>query len=152
LVSEAQLERVRAYIRQGVAEGATLKAGGAEAPPGTENGYFVRPTVFADVTQDMAIAREEIFGPVLAIMAYDDEAQAIEIANDTDYGLWAGVWSASPERAERVARQIRAGGVALNGAEASGWTPFGGYKQSGFGREMGLLGLTEYLEVKALVD
>jgi aldehyde dehydrogenase (NAD+)/betaine-aldehyde dehydrogenase len=152
LVSEAQLERVHAHIRRGIAEGATLVTGGTGAPPGTANGYFVRPTVFADVTPDMAIAREEIFGPVLAIMAYDDEAHAIDIANATDYGLWAGVWSESRQRAERVARHIRAGGVSINGAEASGWTPFGGYKQSGIGREMGSFGLTEYLEVKALVD
>ena len=152
VVSEAQLERVRAYIGRGVAEGATLLTGGADAPPEEGPGYFVRPTVFADVTQDMTIAREEIFGPVLAVIAYDDEAHAIEIANDSDYGLWAGVWSASHERAERVARRIRAGGVAINGAEADGWSPFGGYKQSGLGREMGSFGLAEYLEVKALVD
>ena len=151
LVSEVQRERVRSYIRRGVEEGATLVAGGADTLPGLGDGFFVRPTVFADVTGDMTIAREEIFGPVLAIIAYDDEAQAIEIANDSDYGLWAGVWSGSRERAGRVARRIRAGGVAINGAEASGWTPFGGYKQSGLGREMGTHGLTEYLEVKALV-
>ncbi len=152
LVSEAQRERVRAYIRRGVAEGATLRAGGDDAPARSGDGYFVSPTVFADVTNDMVIAREEIFGPVLVIIAYDDEAQAVEIANDTDYGLWAGVWSGSRERAERVGRRIRAGGVALNGAEATGWAPFGGYKQSGLGREMGSFGLAEYLEVKALVD
>ena len=152
LVSEAQRERVRSYIRRGVEEGATLVTGGADAPPGEGGGFFVRPTVFADVTSDMAIAREEIFGPVLVVIAYDDEPHAIEIANDSDYGLWAGVWSGSRERAERVARRIRAGGVAINGAEASGWAPFGGYKQSGLGREMGTFGLAEYLEVKALVD
>jgi len=143
---------VRSYIRRGVEEGATLVTGGADAPPGEGGGFFVRPTVFADVTSDMAIAREEIFGPVLVVIAYDDEPHAIEIANDSDYGLWAGVWSGSRERAERVARRIRAGGVAINGAEASGWAPFGGYKQSGLGREMGTFGLAEYLEVKALVD
>jgi acyl-CoA reductase-like NAD-dependent aldehyde dehydrogenase len=151
LVSEAQRERVRGYIRRGVAEGARLVAGGDDAPPGSGGGFFVRPTVFADVTNDMAIAREEIFGPVLVVIAYDDEAQAVELANDTDYGLWAAVWSATAERAERVGRRIRAGGVAINGAEASGWAPFGGYKQSGIGREMGAFGLAEYLEVKALV-
>ena len=151
LVSEVQLERVRAYIRQGLAEGATLVTGGPDRPPGVGDGYFVRPTVFADVTNDMTIAREEIFGPVLAIIAYDDEAQAVEIANDTDYGLWAGVWSGDSRRGERVARRIRAGGVSINGAEGSGWAPFGGYKQSGIGREMGSFGLTEYLEVKALL-
>ncbi len=152
LVSELQQERVRGYIRRGLDEGATLVTGGDDAPADAGDGYFVRPTVFADVTNDMTIAREEIFGPVLVVIGYDDEAHAIEIANDTDYGLWAGVWSASPERAERVARRIRAGGVAINGAEASGWAPFGGYKQSGLGREMGSFGLAEYLEVKALVD
>jgi aldehyde dehydrogenase (NAD+) len=123
-----------------------------DAPPGAGDGYFVRPTVFADVTNDMTIAREEIFGPVLTIIAYDDEEDAIRIANETDYGLWSGVWSASEERAHRVARRIRAGGVSINGAEGSGWTPFGGYKQSGLGREFGPFGLAEYLEVKALVD
>ena len=152
LVSEVQRERVRSYIRLGVEEGATLVAGGADAPPGEGDGFFVRPTVFADVTGDMTIAREEVFGPVLVVIAYDDEPHALEIANDSDYGLWAGVWSGSRERAERVARRIRAGGVAINGAEASGWAPFGGYKQSGLGREMGTYGLAEYLEVKALVD
>jgi acyl-CoA reductase-like NAD-dependent aldehyde dehydrogenase len=152
LVSETQLERVLAYIRLGVGEGARLVAGGADAPRDAGPGFFVRPTVFSDVTQDMTIAREEIFGPVLVIMGYDDEAQAIGIANASDYGLWAGVWSASHERADRVTRRIRAGGVCINGAEATGWTPFGGYKQSGLGREMGAFGLAEYLEVKALVD
>ena len=107
--------------------------------------------MFADVTNDMAIAREEIFGPVLVIIAADDEADAIRIANDSDYGLWAGVWSANEERARRVAGRLRAGGVGINGASGSGWTPFGGYKQSGLGREMGRFGLAEYLEVKALV-
>jgi acyl-CoA reductase-like NAD-dependent aldehyde dehydrogenase len=152
LVSDVQRERVRAYIRRGMDEGATVVAGGDDAPPASGDGYFVRPTVFADVTNDMTVAREEIFGPVLVVIAYDDERHAIEIANDSDYGLWAGVWSASRERAERVARRIRAGGVAINGADASGWAPFGGYKQSGLGREMGAFGLAEYLEVKALVD
>jgi aldehyde dehydrogenase (NAD+) len=137
LVSEAQRDRVRDLIRRGVAEGARLVAGGPEAPEGAGAGYFVRPTVFADVSNDMTVAREEIFGPVLTIISYEDEEDAVRIANDTDYGLWAGVWSADEERAREVARRIRAGGVSVNGAEASGSTPFGGYKQSGLGRELG---------------
>lgn len=149
LVSEAQRERVIDYIKCGIAEGATLVAGGPDRVG--EEGYFVRPTVFSDATNDMTIAREEIFGPVLTLIGYDDEADAIRVANDTDYGLWAEVWSASEERARRVARQIRAGGVAVNGAAPSASTPFGGYKQSGLGREQGVFGLAEYLEVKALV-
>ena len=152
LVSEAQRDRVRGHISRGVADGATLVAGGAEAPDGAGDGYFVRPTVFADVSNDMAVAREEIFGPVLSIIPFDDDEDAVRIANDTDYGLWAGVWSGDEERARRVARRIRAGGVSVNGAEGSGWTPFGGYKQSGLGRELGPHGLVEFLEVKALVD
>ncbi len=151
LVSSAQRDRVLGYIRQGLAEGATLVAGGLEPPVDAGDGFFVSPTVFSDVTNDMVIAREEIFGPVLVIIAYDDEADAIRIANDSDYGLWAGVWSPSDDRARHVARQLRVGGVAINGATGSGWTPFGGYKQSGLGREMGRFGLAEYLEVKALV-
>jgi acyl-CoA reductase-like NAD-dependent aldehyde dehydrogenase len=143
---------VRGYIRRGLAEGASLLTGGADAPAGSGPGYFVRPTVFTDVTNDMTIAREEIFGPVLVVIAYDGEEQAVGIANDTPYGLWAGVWSADRGRAERVARRIRAGGVTVNGAEASAWTPFGGYKQSGLGREMGAFGLAEYLEVKTLAS
>ena len=121
-------------------------------PDGAGDGYYIRPTVFAGVTNDMAIAREEIFGPVLTIISYDDEEDAVRIANDTDYGLWAAVWSASEERAHRVARRIRAGGVSINGAEGSGRNTFGGYKQSGLGRELGSFGLAEYLEVKALVN
>ena len=152
LVSETQRDRVRDHIRRGIAEGATLVAGGPDVPDGAGDGYYIRPTVFAGVTNDMAIAREEIFGPVLTIISYDDEEDAVRIANDTDYGLWAAVWSASEERAHRVARRIRAGGVSINGAEGSGGTPFGGYKQSGLGRELGSFGLAEYLEVKALVD
>lgn len=151
LVSEVQRDRVRGFIERGVAEGATLAAGGPDAPEGVGAGYFVRPTVFSDVTNDMTIAREEIFGPVLSVIAYDDEVDAVRIANDTDYGLWAGVWSGSDERAGRVARQIRAGGVSINGAAGTGWTPFGGYKRSGLGREQGPFGLAEYLEVKAVV-
>ncbi|HET8662693.1 MAG TPA: aldehyde dehydrogenase family protein [Nocardioides sp.] len=152
LVSDVQRERVRGYIRRGLAEGASLLTGGADAPAGSGPGYFVRPTVFTDVTNDMTIAREEIFGPVLVVIAYDGEEQAVEIANDTPYGLWAAVWSADRGRAERVARRIRAGGVTVNGAEVSARTPFGGYKESGLGREMGAFGLAEYLEVKTLAS
>jgi acyl-CoA reductase-like NAD-dependent aldehyde dehydrogenase len=149
LVSQSQQERVLAYIQRGLAEGAKLIAGGPDAPAGV--GYFVRPTVFSHVTNEMSIAREEIFGPVLVIIPYDDEAEAVHIANDSDYGLWSGVWSASEQSATRVARRLRAGGVCINGASGSAWTPFGGYKQSGLGREMGRFGFEEYLEVKALL-
>ncbi len=149
LVSSAQLERVRGYINQGVAQGATLLTGGPEAPEGLEKGFFVRPTVFSGVTADMTIAQEEIFGPVLVIMPYDTEDEAVEIANDTIYGLAAAV-SGSEERAKRVARKIRAGQVRVNRGRGSAGAPFGGYKQSGLGREHGPYGLEEFLEVKAL--
>jgi acyl-CoA reductase-like NAD-dependent aldehyde dehydrogenase len=151
LVSHVQKERVLGYIRRGIEAGATLVTDGADTPAGAGEGYFVRPTIFSNVSTDMAIAREEIFGPVLVIIAYDDEADAIRIANDSDYGLWAAVWSSSQVRAQRVARRLRVGGVSINGAEGTDSTPFGGYKQSGLGREMGRFGLEEYLEVKAVV-
>jgi len=150
LVSEAQRERVRGFIRTGEQEGATLVTGGADAPDGLDKGYFVKPTVFSGVTRDMTIAREEIFGPVLSIMPYDTEEEAIDIANDTVYGLAGGVWSGDPERAKRVARRIRAGQVEVNGGAFNVMAPFGGYKQSGLGREAGTFGLEEFLEVKAL--
>ena len=150
LVSEAQRERVRNYIKKGVEEGATLVTGGAEPPEGLERGYFVRPTVFADVRNDMTIAREEIFGPVLSIIPYEDEDDAVRIANDTIYGLAGGVWSADAERAKRVARRLRTGQVDINGGSFNPFAPFGGYKQSGNGRELGRYGLEEYLEVKSL--
>ena len=151
LVSRTQQDRVRAYIERGIEEGASLVAGGSDAPAGSGAGFFVRPTVLSGVTNDMTVAREEIFGPVLVIIAHDGEEDAVRIANDTDYGLWAGVWSGDDDRAVRVARRLRAGGVAVNGASASEPTPFGGYKQSGIGREMGRYGLEEYLEFKSLV-
>ncbi len=150
LVSAAQRERVRGYIDKGVGEGAELVAGGAAAPDGLDQGFFVQPTVFSSVTRDMTIAREEIFGPVLVIMPYDTEEEAIEIANDTDYGLAGAVWSGDPDRAKSVARRLRTGQVEVNGGGFNPLAPFGGYKQSGNGRELGAFGLEEYLEVKSL--
>jgi aldehyde dehydrogenase (NAD+)/betaine-aldehyde dehydrogenase len=150
LVSAAQRDRVRNYIDKGVGEGATLLTGGLEAPEGADRGFFVRPTVFTSVTRDMTIAREEIFGPVLVIIPYDSEDEAVEIANDTDYGLAGGVWSGDPERAKAVARRLRTGQVEVNGGGFNPMAPFGGYKQSGNGREFGAFGLEEYLEVKAM--
>ena len=141
---------MRAYIRKGVEEGAALVTGGAEAPEGLERGYFVRPTIFANVRNDMTIAREEIFGPVLSIIAYEDEDDAVRIANDTIYGLAGGVWSLNIERARRVAKRIRAGQVDINNGSFNPMAPFGGYKQSGNGRELGRYGLEEFLETKSL--
>ena len=151
LVSRRQFERVQGLIGQGIAAGARLVAGGPGRPDGLTRGWFVRPTVFSGVTNDMSIAREEIFGPVLAIIPYDDEEQAVQIANDTPYGLSAYVWSADPARAQRIARRIRAGMVHINGAPLDNLAPFGGYKQSGNGREWGAHGLREFLEVKAVM-
>jgi acyl-CoA reductase-like NAD-dependent aldehyde dehydrogenase len=150
LVSATQHERVRGYINKGVDEGAKLLTGGAEAPEGLEQGYFVRPTVFSDVRRDMTIAQEEIFGPVLSIIPYDTEEEAIAIANDTVYGLAGGVWAGDKAHAEQVARRLRTGQVEVNGGGFNPLAPFGGYKQSGIGRELGRYGLEEYLEVKAL--
>jgi aldehyde dehydrogenase (NAD+) len=150
LVSAVQRDRVLNYIDKGIGEGANLLTGGAEKPDGIGTGFFVQPTVFSSVTRDMTIAREEIFGPVLAIMPYDTEDEAIEIANDTDYGLAGAVWSGDPERAKTVARRLRTGQVDVNGGGFNPMAPFGGYKQSGNGRELGAFGLEEYLEVKSL--
>ncbi len=150
LVSADQRETVRSYIRKGIEEGARLITGGDETPEGLEKGYFVRPTIFSDVRSDMTIAQEEIFGPVLAILPYEDEEDAIRIANDTISGLAGGVWSGDPEHAKRVARRIRTGQVEINGGAFNPLAPFGGYKQSGHGRELGKYGLEEFLEVKAL--
>jgi betaine-aldehyde dehydrogenase len=150
LVSATQRERVRTYIRRGIEEGATLVTGGPEAPAGLDKGYYVKPTVFANVRNDMVIAQEEIFGPVLSIIPYDDEDDAVRIANETVYGLGGGVWSRDPERAKRVARRLRTGQVDINGGNFNPLAPFGGYKQSGVGRELGKHGLEEYLEFKAL--
>lgn len=150
LVSEVQRSRVRDYIRKGLDEGAKLVTGGGEPPEGLDKGYFVKPTVFSEVTPDMTIAREEIFGPVLAIMPYDTEDDAVAIANDTVYGLAGAVWSADPARAAGVARRLRTGQVDVNGGNFNPSAPFGGYKQSGIGRERGRYGLEEYLEVKSI--
>jgi acyl-CoA reductase-like NAD-dependent aldehyde dehydrogenase len=148
LVSGTQLERVRGYIRKGRDEGAKLITGGEESP--REQGYFVKPTVFSEVTPEMTVAREEIFGPVLVLMPYDDEEDAVRIANATEYGLAGAVWSGDEERAKRVARRIRTGQVEINGGAFNPMAPFGGYKQSGHGRELGRFGLEEFLTVKAL--
>ena len=150
LVSATQLERVRGYIKKGVDEGATLLTGGGELPEGLDKGYYVRPTVFSNVTRDMTIAQEEIFGPVLSIMPFDTEEEAVEIANDTVYGLAGGVWAGDKAHAEAVARRLRTGQVDVNGGGFNALAPFGGYKQSGIGRELGKYGLEEFLEVKAM--
>jgi aldehyde dehydrogenase (NAD+) len=151
LVSDAQRERVRGYIAGAREQGAVVAAGGEAAPDDLDRGYFVRPTVLAGVTPDMTVAREEIFGPVLSVLAYDggDDA-AVELANATEYGLAGGVWSADPARATAVARRMRTGQVDINGARFNPIAPFGGYGKSGFGRELGRFGLEEFLQVKSL--
>jgi len=151
MVTRTQYERVQAYIRKGVEEGATLLTGGPGRPEGLERGYFVRPTVFGDVRNDMTIAREEIFGPVLSIIPYRDDDDAIAIANDTPYGLHAYVFGADLSRANRVAAEIQAGRVFVNGLYDAPEAPFGGFKQSGLGREFGVFGLDTYLEPKAIM-
>ena len=150
VVSEMQYNKVQALIETGIAEGAELVTGGPGRPEGIDKGYFVRPTVFSNVTNDMTIAREEIFGPVVSIIGYQDEADAIRIANDTPYGLSGYVSSGDNDRARRVARQIRTGMVHVNGALGDPNAPFGGYKQSGNGREWGEHGFEEFLEVKSI--
>ena len=150
VVSSIQWEKIQTLIKKGIEEGATLVSGGPGRPEGIEKGYYVRPTVFANVTNDMAIAREEIFGPVISIMGFANEDEAVKIANDTPYGLAGYVSAGSVERARKVARQIRAGNVNLIGVPNERTAPFGGYKQSGNGREWGKFGLDEYLEVKAI--
>jgi len=151
IANAAQYARVQSMIASGIDEGARLVCGGPGRPEGLAHGYFARPTVFSDVTSDMRVAREEIFGPVLVLMPYRDEAQAIAIANDTVYGLGAAVQSADRERARRVASQLRAGQVHINYPAWNSHAPFGGYKRSGNGREYGVHGLEEYLETKAIV-
>ena len=150
LVSAAQRDRVRGYIERGVAEGARLAAGGAQPPDGLDTGYYVQPTIFAGVTPDMTIAQEEIFGPVLSMISYSSEDEAVEIANGTPYGLAAAVWSADQDHAVAIARRLRAGQVEVNGGAWNVAAPFGGFGQSGYGRELGAYGLEEYLAVKAL--
>jgi len=150
LVSAAQRDRVRGYIQKGIDEGAKLVAGGPAAPDGLDVGFYVQPTVFSNVTPEMTIAQEEIFGPVLSILPYDSEDEAVEIANGTVYGLAGGVWSGDPERAKAVARRLRTGQVEVNGGGFNPVAPFGGYKQSGIGRELGRFGFEEFLETKAL--
>ena len=149
LSSQAQVDRVTSYIQKGIDEGAKLVTGGPEKPEGLE-GYFVQPTVFSEVRNDMTIAQEEIFGPVLSILPYDSEADAVQIANDSPYGLSGGVWSADSERAKGVARQIRTGQIEVNGGAFNPSAPFGGYKQSGYGREYGPHGFEEFLETKSM--
>jgi aldehyde dehydrogenase (NAD+) len=151
VVSKLQFERVEGFIEKGIAEGGKLIAGGTGRPEGLSKGYFVKPTIFSDVRNDMTIAREEIFGPVLCILPYQTEEQAIQIANDTPYGLAAYVWSKDAVHARRVGSRIRAGQVALNGASGDMQTPFGGFKMSGNGREYGAHGLRDFLEVKAVI-
>jgi uncharacterized protein (DUF427 family) len=151
VASRIQYERVRSYIVRGIEEGATLLCGGPGRPAGLTRGYFVRPTVFSRVNNAMTIAHEEIFGPVLAIIPYGSDQEAIDTANDTDYGLSSGVWSSDPARAKRVAQRIRAGMVYLNGAGVDLNAPFGGYKKSGKGREWGAYGLRDLLEIKAIM-
>jgi aldehyde dehydrogenase (NAD+) len=151
VVSRIQFERIAGYISQGIAEGAKLVVGGEGRPEGLSKGYYVRPTIFSNVNNDMVIAREEIFGPVLAILPYRDEEEAIRIANDTPYGLAAYIWSNDLARASRVGRRIRAGRVTINGAAGDMNTPFGGFKRSGNGREWGEHGLRDFLEVKAVL-
>ncbi|WP_367714347.1 aldehyde dehydrogenase family protein (plasmid) [Nitratireductor sp. GISD-1A_MAKvit] len=150
LSSAVQFEKVQALIEAGIKEGARLVAGGPGRPEGFNRGYYARPTVFADVSNDMRIAREEIFGPVLAMIPFDTEEEAIEIANDTPYGLSAYVQSGDRERLRRVSRQLRSGMVQLNGTGRAPGSPFGGYKQSGLGREGGKWGIEDFLEVKAI--
>ena len=150
LVSAVQRDRVRGYIERGVADGARVVTGGAEPPPGLKTGYYVQPTVFAEVTPGMAIAQEEIFGPVLSVIGYSSEDEAVQIANGTLYGLAAAVWSADQDHAVAVARRLRAGQVEVNGGAWNILAPFGGFGRSGYGRELGAAGLEEYLEVKSL--
>ena len=151
VVSQTQFDKIQRLIQAGLDEGATLVCGGPGRPPGLTQGFYVRPTVFAGVRNTMKIAREEIFGPVLSILPYGDEAEAIRIANDTPYGLAAYVWSADPADARRVAGRIRAGMVHINGADLPLNAPFGGFKQSGNGREWGEFGLADFLELKVVV-
>jgi aldehyde dehydrogenase (NAD+) len=148
LVSDIQFGRVQSLINAGIDEGARLLVGGSGKPQGFETGYYVKPTIFVDANNTMRIAREEIFGPVVTIIPFDTEDEAIEIANDTPYGLAAYIQTGDPERAERVAGKLRAGMVHINGGPHRYGSPFGGYKMSGNGREGGIFGLEDFMEVK----
>jgi aldehyde dehydrogenase (NAD+) len=150
MVSAAQRDRVRGFIRTAVDEGARIATGGAEQPDGIERGYYVAPTVLADVDPDSTVAQQEVFGPVLSVIRYSDEAQALDIANNSDYGLAGAVWSADQDRALAFARRVRTGSIDVNGGRYNPLAPFGGYKRSGVGREMGAAGLEEFLEIKAI--
>jgi aldehyde dehydrogenase (NAD+) len=150
VVSQVQYDRIQRLIEAGIAEGAKLVAGGPGKPEGLDTGYYVKPTVFADVRNDMTIAREEVFGPVLVMIGYEDDEDAVRIANDTVYGL-SGYISGDAGRARAMARKIRTGNVHLNGAPGDMQAPFGGYKQSGNGREWGEFGMEEFLETKAIL-
>ena len=152
MVSQKQYERVQSYIRKGIAEGAEVLAGGEGHPDGLEAGYFVKPTVFVNVKNDMTIAREEIFGPVLCVIAYDSEDEAIRLANDSQYGLHAAVLGTDLQRARRVASQIRAGRVVINGMTDDPQAPWGGFKYSGVGREYGRYGIEAFLETRAILE
>ena len=151
VVSEVQFDKIQNLIQKGIDEGAKLETGGTGRPDGLNAGYYIKPTVFSHVTNDMTIAQEEIFGPVLSLIGYEDDDDAVRIANDTLYGLSGYVSSGDPERAKKVARLIRSGNVHLNGAAPSQTSPFGGYKQSGNGREWGEYGLEEFLEIKSII-
>tara|TARA_B100001964_G_scaffold224424_1_gene271207 strand:- start:553 stop:1437 length:885 start_codon:yes stop_codon:yes gene_type:complete len=150
VVSKTQFDKIQGLIQSGIDEGATLVAGGPNRPDGLDKGYFVQPTIFTDVSNNMRIAKEEIFGPVLSIIPFENEEEAIAITNDTSYGLGNYVQTQDIEKARRVARQFRSGGVYINGKSPDPGTPFGGYRQSGNGREGGTWGLEEYLEVKTI--
>jgi len=150
VVSKTQFDKIQTLIQKGIDEGAKLVAGGTGKPKGLDKGYFVKPTAFADVNNNMQIARTEIFGPVLSIIPFETEDEAISIANDTPYGLLNFIQTQDQKKANRVARKLRSGMVDINGAGLAPDAPFGGYKHSGIGREAGVLGLEEYLEVKAV--
>jgi aldehyde dehydrogenase (NAD+) len=152
VVSKVQFDKIQSLIKKGIEEGATLVAGGPGLPEGISAGYFVKPTIFANVNNDMTIAREEIFGPVLCMMPYKDDAEAVAIANDTVYGLSGYVSGGDAKRVAEVANQLRCGNVHVNGAGLDFHAPFGGYKQSGNGREWGEFGFEEFLEVKAVMN
>jgi aldehyde dehydrogenase (NAD+) len=152
MVSQKQYERIQSYIRQGIEEGAEVLVGGEGRPEGLQAGYFVKPTVFINVKNDMTIAREEIFGPVLSVIAYDTEDEAIAIANDSKYGLHAAVIGTDIQRARRVASQLRAGRVVINGMTDDPQAPWGGFKYSGVGREYGRYGIDAFLETRAVLE